>query len=270
MVLSGGWLAVVLLLLSIWFALLFRTFWEFLKARANGQTGLRNHLTIAGLGFSTIAVGSLLLLHLSWVSPTVSQYLGLTPIKMLAALLFWPTLAGLLLCVAGSGRVRFLGIGTTLITALWWFTLVMAAGISMGTPIARHPTEFLIPEAYVGWVYITYGEKGAIELEIKSRTRICRIPDIGVLRTSSALEQGWAKDEYFYYSKDGSLHVLKDTGWGKGGMIWGDSVDSHQGSGGTDPTQLTEMFFVGTEEQFRRAKPWQLPPPSNESKQKQD
>ncbi len=217
-------------------------------------------MTLAGIGFSTAAVGSLLVLHLSWVSPAISQHLGVTAIKVLSVFLFWPTLAGLLLSAFGSGRMRFLGIGTTLITGLWWFSLSMAATIFMGAPpIARHPTKFLIPEGYVGWVSIRYGEKDATGLEVNNGTRICQITDVGLLRTSSSVEKGWAKDKYFYYSQDGSLHALKDTAWGQGGMIWGDSYEWKQ-------TVVAEYFYVGTEEQYHRAVSLNETRPFNESK----
>src|SRR5580704_11976324 len=104
MLLSGGWLVFALVLLASWFALLCRSFWKLLKERANNQLGVRNKLTIAGIGFSTVAVSSLFVLHLSWVSPTISQHFGVTAIRVLSICLFWPTLAGLLLSAAGSGR----------------------------------------------------------------------------------------------------------------------------------------------------------------------
>ena len=163
--------------------------------------------------------------------------------------------------------MRFLGIGTTLITGLWWLKLYMAAAISMGAPaLARHPNKYLVPEGYVGWVSVRYGEKDANELEVENGTRICQIPDVGLLRTSSPLEEGWAKDEYFYYSQDGSLHRLRSTGWGAGGMIWGDSAEWKQTSGGTAPAQITQYFYIGTEEQYQRAVSLHEIRPFNESK----
>jgi hypothetical protein len=224
-------------------------------------------LSLADIGFSTVAVGSLLVLHLSWVSPAISQHFGVTAIEALSVLLFWPSLAGLLLSVVGSGRRRFLGIGTTVITGLWWFSLYMVAAISMGAPpLARHPTKFLVPEGYVDWVSIRFGEKDANELAVRDGTRICQIPDVGLLRTSSPVEEGWAKDEYFYYSQDGSLHTLRSTGWGAGGMIWGGSNEWKQILEGSSPTQVTQYFYVGTEELYHRAVSRNEIRPFNESK----
>lgn len=268
---SDGWLVLVLALLSLWFALLCWCFWKLLKARGINQTGRRYQLTLAGMGFSIVAVASLLVLHLSWVSPAISQHFDVALIRVLSALLFWPTLAGLLLSAVGSGRMRFVGIGTTLITGLWWFSLSMEAAISMGAPpLARHPTKFLMPEGYVGWVSVRFGEKDATALDVNNGTRICQVPDVGLLRTSSPVEKGWAKDEYFYYSQDGSLRSLRETGWGGGGMIWGNGTEWKQTSKGTSPTQVTAYFYVGTEEQYHRAVSRNEIRPFNESKSVQE
>jgi hypothetical protein len=117
----------------------------------------------------------------------------------------------------------------------------------MGAVTARHPTIFLIPKGYIGWIKIEYG-RNALPLEMSAGKYICRIPASGVLATSSPLEEGWAKDEYFYYSEDGSTEVLPDTGWGRGGMIWAASVS------GISPTakQFTQTFYVGREDQYHR------------------
>jgi hypothetical protein len=202
---------------------------------------------------AAVAVGTLLLLHLSWIFPAISQRLGTTVIRILALLLFWSTLAGFILSIVGSGRTRFLGIATCLITGFWWFTLYIEAAISMGSPMARHPTAFLIPNGYVGWVEVKYGEKESSPLPRQNGKYTCRIPNGGLLNTSSSLEAGWAKDEYFYYSEDGSVHRLKDTGWGAGGVIWGGSTEWQETSDGSKPTQVSEFFYVGTEQQYHRA-----------------
>jgi len=118
----------------------------------------------------------------------------------------------------------------------------MEAAISMSAPITRHPTRFLIPDGYVGWVEVKYGDSNAPAFPLDKGTLVCRIPGGGLLVTSSSLEEGWAKDQYFYYSKDGSVRALKETGWGSGGMIWG-------GSNST----VDQYFYVGTEEQYHKA-----------------
>lgn len=243
--LSGRPLVLVLVLLAAWFSLVWVVTRKAYRTRKSETR--RNYLAIAGLGCSAVAVGALLVLHLTWLSSDLSQGLGVGAIRILALLLFCPALVGLVLNIGGTGRIRFVGLATCLATGLWWFTLAMGSAISMGAPIARHPTRFLIPKAYIGWIKIEYG-RNAQPLEMSSGKYICRIPAYGVLATSSPLEEGWAKDEYFYYADDGSTEVLPDTGWGGGGMIWAGSVSWDSLSA----KQFTQTFYVGREDQYHR------------------
>ena len=251
--LSGGWLDFSLVLMGLWIVLLCWTFWKLFSGLPRVTLSrFRNRLTIAGLGFSIVALSALFTLHLSWLSAGVSQRLGIAAIRILSLLVFWPTLAGLILSLVGSGKMRLLGVGTSLAMGFWWLNLSIDAAISMGPPIVRHPVRFLIPDGYVGWVKVRYSEHDATPLEMENGTFICRIPYSGVLSTSSQLEEGWAKDEYFYYREDGSVRPLKDTGWGQSGMIWGEKVESEQPPVRSEPMQFAESFYVGTEEQFDR------------------
>jgi hypothetical protein len=244
MVVSGPLLVLLLIVLAAWLSLLCGVAWKAFKTHKSAR---RNYLTIGGLGCAAVAVAALLALHLTWISPNLSQGLGVGTIRILALFLFWPTLVGIVLNIGGAGRIRFFGLGTCLATGLWWFTLTMGSAISMGVPIARHPTRFLIPKAYLGWIKVEYG-RNAPPLEMLNGKYVCRIPASGVLATSSPLEEGWAKDEYLYYSEDGSTEVLQDTNWGGGGMIWAGSVAGDS----ANAKQFTQSFYVGREDQYRR------------------
>ena len=194
MPLKGLALYIALGFLAAWFAALCLTCWRLVRAHPGDSTRLlRTRLTIVGMAFSAFAVGSLLLIHLSWISVEVSQYLGARTIGILSLPLFWSTATGLALCSAGSGKVRFAGVGSSLLTGFWWFTMAVGAGISMGAPTIRHPTKFLIPEGYVGWVGVTYGEENAPPLPVENGSFICRIPKTGVLYTSFHQEEGGRK-----------------------------------------------------------------------------
>jgi hypothetical protein len=253
MPLGGRWLALTLALLALWLAFLCWLFFGLVRqAKQRHSIDVRDRFTLAGTGLSIVAVGSLLFLHVSWTSGWVSQRFGVAAIRVLAQFLFWPTLAGLLFSAVGSGKKRLWAVGSCLITGLWWFSLAMTAAISMGAaPIARHPAKILIPANYVGWVEVNYGAREMPALQIKDGVLIFPIPSDGILATSSALEQGWAKDQYFYYSQDGSITELRDTGWGRGGMIWANSVEAQQPVNGSSPVNFTERFYVGTEENYR-------------------
>jgi hypothetical protein len=256
---SGRPLFVVLIVLSLWFLFLCWAVWKVLKTR--GASGWPGYSTIAAMLCSTVAVGSLMALHISWTSANLSQHLGVEAVRLLALFLFWPTVAGLVLSIGGSGRIRFLSLVSCLATGLWWLTLATGAGISMGAPIARHPTRFLIPKGYIGWVEIEYGGH-APPLAMANGTYICQFPESGSVVTSSLLEEGWAKDEYFYYSGDGSIEGLPNTGWGGGGMIWSGST----GHDSSKPGLFIERFYVGKEDQYRRNETNRTAQPSNEAK----
>jgi hypothetical protein len=85
------------------------------------------------------------------------------------------------------------------------------------------------------------------------------------LKTSSRIEDGWAKDEYFYYAQNGAIHPIPVTGWGLGGLIWDRSIGCQANPGGSCPPDVNEVFFVGTEEQFHNAVPFEEGHPSNET-----
>ena len=200
-----------------------------------------------------IAVASLLVLHLTWASPSVSQRLGPGTVRILSALVFWSAVAGLLASAIGYGRLRFVGVASCLLASAWWLSLSMGAAISMGAPIARHPVRFLIPDGYVGWVEIKYGENSSPSLPIENGAIICRFPLNGLLQTSSRQEEGWASDEYVYYSADGRTRTLPNTGWGKGGMVWAPTYETDGTVNSVGIQRGASFMYIGTEQQYRRS-----------------
>lgn len=239
-----GWAYFTTAVLAVWFAFMARTCQESLRMpRPSCPQAFRWYLTIAGTVCSIVALASLLLLRLVWTSveiaqhrlPWVStenyQHLNVTAIKTLSVLWLGSSVAGLVLGVAGTKRKRILVVVTSLVTALWWLFLLDE----------RHPARYLIPDGYVGWVEIRFAQTNATLLPIESGNLVYRIPDNGLLETSTPLEYGSAKDKYFYHSKDGSLRELKSIPWEPGNMIWG-----------ATNSQTEEFFFVGTEEQSKK------------------
>jgi len=119
-----------------------------------------------------------------------------------------------------------------------------------------------MPEGFVGWVRIDYEVQGAPELPIEDGYRLYLIPSSGHLETSSAIESGWASDEYYYVDSSGNREKLKVTIEGKGGLIWArglssqmvreerDGVYSAKSDGVT-----SEHFFVGPEDLAKQQPP---------------
>lgn len=110
----------------------------------------------------------------------------------------------------------------------------------------RRPERYLIPAGYVGWVEVEYSVPNAPPLPIEDNSFLIRVPQSGRVRTSTPIEYGWAKNEY-YYDVNGQRQRLPLTGWGGGGLIW---------AGYTGERQGRSIFkeFIGTEAQWRRSK----------------
>jgi hypothetical protein len=109
-----------------------------------------------------------------------------------------------------------------------------------------HPSKFLIPDGYTGWLLLEYKVKDGRPVPIENGVKIFKFPSNGVLNTSSPGPERGAEDEYLFYFPDGSLHeICADYRNGKG-MIWG----KHEGSKGGIMDQFG--FFIGTEEQFKK------------------
>lgn len=130
------------------------------------------------------------------------------------------------------------------------------------TGLQRTPDLFLIPQGYTGWVLVEYEVKDAPPLELRDGYRVLPVPSSGILKTSSGQQQGWARDVYKFVDASGNLTDLPQTGWGKGGLIWGASVSSGKvgvsfAREGQDAitceiqTSPSLKFFVGTEMQFK-------------------
>ena len=109
-----------------------------------------------------------------------------------------------------------------------------------------HPSRFLVPEGYSGWLLLEYKVKDAQPVLTEEGAKTFKFPGSGTLSTSSTGPERGAEDEYFYYSADGSLRPIPlDYRNGKG-MVWG----QHEGTRNGELSQYG--FFVGTEEQYRK------------------
>jgi hypothetical protein len=110
----------------------------------------------------------------------------------------------------------------------------------------RRSARFLIPEGYVGWVRVEFQSGDAPPVPVENGEYIFQIPSSGLLKTSSSEQYGWAKDRYFYNSKNG-VRRLPDSGREQS-LIWGKLNGQESTSRGS---RTYEEFFVGTEQQFK-------------------
>jgi hypothetical protein len=168
--------------------------------------------------------------RLPWLQTENYQHLDVIAIKALSIAWISSSLAGLVLGFGATGLRRVSVVMTCLFAAFLWEFMDY-----------RHPARYMIPEGYVGWVEIRFGQANASPLPIDNGDLVYRIPENGLLDTSNPLEFGSAKDQYFYYSADGKLRELRSMPWESGNMIWG----------GTN-SETEEFFWVGTGEQRQK------------------
>ena len=109
-----------------------------------------------------------------------------------------------------------------------------------------HPSRFLVPAGYEGWLLLEYNVKDAEPAPQADKVRTFRFPVTGELRTSSAGPETGADDEYFYYSPDGTLREISRNYTNGKGMIWGEYEGSRNG------VMSQFGFFVGTEDLYKK------------------
>jgi hypothetical protein len=101
----------------------------------------------------------------------------------------------------------------------------------------RRSWKVLIPQGYVGWIRVELKVKGAATLPVEDGYLIVRIPNMGLLQTSSVWEEGWGSDVFCYVNTSGREQALPDGN--KDSFLWGDSSNG-----------ANRMIFIGTKNQF--------------------
>lgn len=111
----------------------------------------------------------------------------------------------------------------------------------------RPPERYLIPAGFTGWVRVDYRQMNASPLPTEDGHRLLKLNAQGMAATSSNPPSGHGIDDFLYYTADRRT-PLSSAGVCKGGMIWEvrTMVDEH-------PSMPVTRFFVGTEDQYRKA-----------------
>jgi hypothetical protein len=132
--------------------------------------------------------------------------------------------------------------------------LVVLAGVACAGD-SRPPDVFEIPENYQGWVAIEFSRPECQPIPAVDGKLVFRIPASGYLCTSSSPTFGVATDQYWYVGKNRTQ--IHQTGWGGGGLIWDEATGESEVAG--KPKRVFMNFFVGTEQQERKAPQFVLP-----------
>jgi hypothetical protein len=105
----------------------------------------------------------------------------------------------------------------------------------------RQPDLFLVPDGYVGWLRVEFQVKDAPALPLQNGYRVYRFSRSGKIRTSSAMQEGMAKDKIFYMTPKGWKELSGSDDGGKG-MVWGGFT--------TSATTPTLNLFIGPWERW--------------------
>lgn len=119
------------------------------------------------------------------------------------------------------------------------------------------PETHLLPDGYEGWVIVRFGVEGASALETDEGALMYCYDETGVLVTSTEWNSGFKKQDYFYETANGrqSLARLVDER-----RIWGKISISAREHLEQTKAERRDAFFVGTREQYHRARPvWASP-----------
>jgi hypothetical protein len=129
---------------------------------------------------------------------------------------------------------------------VWALIFTSALSIS-GCWKSRTPNCYVFPKEYVGWVSVNYGVASAAPLPIRDGCLWLDFTKQPEIRTSSALESGWALDRYF--DSDGSELLKLTAEEGPSRAVRG---THHVFIGSGTATESTTGFaFVGTEAQHK-------------------
>ena len=112
----------------------------------------------------------------------------------------------------------------------------------------KRPANIYIPEGYVGWLRLEYDVQGmpALERDFLGPWEYQRFPRSGLLQTSSALHDGAASANYFYYS-DSDVRPLPQDMINGGLISW-----CVVGPDGKHLERNFDTFFVGPKEEYEK------------------
>jgi hypothetical protein len=122
--------------------------------------------------------------------------------------------------------------------------------VGLGACKEVHREVYEIPPGLRGWVHVDVDMPECAPLDVRNDVIYFHIASNGRGCTSGVPPSGPVKTTYVVLDKDRTL--LRQTGWGFGGLIWGrHSIILLQRDG---KRYLCSFgFFVGTEEEFKRS-----------------
>jgi hypothetical protein len=118
----------------------------------------------------------------------------------------------------------------------------LAVGIAAGACGPYRGTQiYEVPEGYVGWAEIKYGDSKCPALPVANGEAIRRVPSSGMLCTNTAFREGWGANHY--YEVGTTRIAIPTSGAPTERRIWSPMSGEMSSAAGT---YRTEAFFIGT------------------------
>ena len=128
--------------------------------------------------------------------------------------------------------------------------ILQIASISIYAQTRPLPYRFLIPEGYVGWIRVDFNVPDAPQLPVEDGFYIFKFPETGRLQTSSGDVVESRRNEFLYYSAEGSYR-LKVVGPIEKRMVHGEFSGPGQGHIAPVPNHY-RYIFIGPTDVFDR------------------
>jgi hypothetical protein len=136
------------------------------------------------------------------------------------------------------------------VAALVIILQTVSISIQSQTSLKTQPYRFLIPEGYVGWIRVDFDVSGAPPLPIEDGFYIFKFSESGRLQTSSGDIVESRRNEFLYYSTEGS-YKLKVAGPIEKRMVHGEFSGPGPGHIAPVPNHY-RYFFIGPTNVFDR------------------
>lgn len=141
-------------------------------------------------------------------------------------------------------------------------TLLIGAGVFLWQNVAGDQDIYILPDDYVGVVYIFYDQKDGLPPKHDDGKQIYEIPKHGILKTQSSIDTRWKPLPKFFYKKEKGL--VEIPYWSLNRYEPRDvdpEVERHvccalsgtAESDGNKKTVVFEKFYVGTNAEIDRA-----------------
>lgn len=108
-------------------------------------------------------------------------------------------------------------------------TLIAVACTLVGCRKERTPEKWVFAEGFEGEAAVLYGVPSAPALPRDGGMWRIEVPADGIVRTSTRMEEGWAKDEYFRRQGDKLVPLAELAPGGKGSGVFGGATGTVYG-----------------------------------------